>query len=141
MQMQSIIRPPSLLGGLTMQLDPLLLDFSGDLPPLPRMEEPTPAAGVGFRRPPLPASGMQLQNPLVPVAQRDIARFGGTGGLFRYYMDAGLPLPVQEGRNVELISLIFKAGREREAIDAWTASEWGPAAPGLDGRADRRLDA
>jgi hypothetical protein len=46
-------------------------------------------------------------------------------------MDAGLPLPVQEGTNVELMSLWFKAGSEKDAIDAWTASEWGPGAPGL----------
>jgi hypothetical protein len=46
-------------------------------------------------------------------------------------MDAGLPLPVQQGTNVQAIFLTFRVGRERDAIDAWTASEWGPAAPGL----------
>jgi hypothetical protein len=46
-------------------------------------------------------------------------------------MDAGLPLPVQIGTNVELMRLLFKDGMERQAIDAWTTSEWGPGAPGL----------
>jgi hypothetical protein len=131
-QIQSIVRPPNLLGGLTLQIDPLMLDFSTDLPPLPRPEEPTPAAGIGFQRPsPLLGGGAQLQNPLVPVAQRDIARYSGADGLFRYYMDAGLPLPVQLGSNVEAMELIFKVGREREAFDAWTGSEWDAGAPGL----------
>ena len=65
------------------------------------------------------------------VAQHDIARYTGPAGLLRYYLDAALPLPVQEGSNVELMSLLFKTGLEREAIDAWTGSEWNPGAPGL----------
>lgn len=131
-QIQPLLRPPSLLGGLNLPLDPLMVDFSTDLPPMPALQEPTFGAGVGYQPPPPSlGGGTQLQNPLVPIAQRDIARFGGADGLFRYYMDAGLPLPVQEGSIVELMALIFKVGREREAIDAWTTSEWGPAAPGL----------
>src|SRR3954454_19665168 len=63
-------------------------------------------------------------------------------------MEAGLPLPTQEGANVEAMLLLFKVGREeganveamsllckvgreKDAIDAWTSSEWGPGAPGL----------
>ncbi len=131
-QTQSLLRPPSLLGGLTIQADPLMLDFSTDLPPLPRLEQPTFGSGLGYQ-PPAPSlgGGMELQNPLVPIAQRDIARYAGADGLFRYYMDAGLPLPVQEGTDVRAIYLEFKVGRERDAIDAWTGSEWESAAPGL----------
>jgi hypothetical protein len=127
---QAQLQPPSLLGGLRLQVDPLLLDFRTDLPPMPRLSEPEFGAGIGYQRPPLgPAT--QLQNPFVPIAHRDIARYGGADGLFKYYMDAGLPLPVQIGTNVELMRLLFKDGMERQAIDAWTTSEWGPGAPGL----------
>jgi len=117
---------------LRLTVDPLLVDFTTDLPPLPKLQQPDPGAGIGFHPPgpKLPSAG-KLQNPLVPVAQRDLKRYDGQVGLFRYYMDAGLPLPVQEGTNVELMSLWFKAGSEKDAIDAWTASEWGPGAPGL----------
>jgi hypothetical protein len=131
-QMKALVRPPSLLGGLRLTVDPLFVDFATDLPPLPKLELPEFGAEAGFRRPqPGLGAGPGLQNPWVPVAQRDLKRYGGPDGVFRYYMDAGLPLPVQEGANVELVSLLFKVGREKEAIDAWTASEWGPGAPGL----------
>jgi len=131
-ELKASARPPSLLGGLKLTVDPLLVDFTTDLPPLPKLQEPEMGAGIGFRPPPPKLGGAgKLQNPLVPVAQRDLKTYGGADALFRYYMDAGLPLPVQEGANVELMSLWFKAGREKEAIDSWTASEWGPGAPGL----------
>ena len=131
-ELKASVRPPSLLGGLRLNVDPLLTDFTTDLPPLPKLQEPDIGAGIGFR-PPAPKLGGagKLQNPWVPVAQRDLKKYGGADALFRYYMDAGLPLPVQEGANVELMRLWFKAGREKEASDAWTASEWGPGAPGL----------
>jgi hypothetical protein len=126
------VRPPSLLGGLKLKVDPLLIDFTTDLPPLPKLQQPDTGAGIGFQpRGPKFSRIPRLQNPLVPVAQRDLKKYGGADALFRYYMDAGLPLPVQEGANVELMSLWFKDGLEKQAIDAWTASEWGPGAPGL----------
>jgi hypothetical protein len=130
---QALVRPPGLLGGLTLQIDPLIVDFTADLPRLQPLQEPTLGSGVGFQgqRQPTFAPGRRLQNPLVPVAQRDLARYSGTDGLFKYYMDVGLPLPTQEGPSVESLYLIFKLGRERAAIDAWTGSEWAPAAPGL----------
>jgi hypothetical protein len=129
---KATVRPPTLRGGLRLTVDPLLIDFTTDLPPLPKLQQPDIGAGIGFRPPgPRLGGGMKLQNPFVAVAQRDLKKYGGADALFRYYMDAGLPLPAQEGSNVELMSLWFKAGREKEAIDAWTASEWGPGAPGL----------
>jgi hypothetical protein len=131
-ELKASARPPALIGSLRLSVDPLLVDFTTDLPPLPKLQQPDVGAGIGFHPPgPKLLAGPRLQNPLVPVAQRDLKRYDGNVGLFRYYLDAGLPLPVQEGANVELMSLWFKAGREKDAIDAWTSSEWGPAAPGL----------
>ncbi|MFL6016528.1 MAG: DUF4157 domain-containing protein [Gaiellaceae bacterium] len=131
-ELKAQARPPALFGGLRLTIDPLLVDFTTDLPPLPKLQQPDVGAGIGFQPPgPKLPAGPRLQNPLVPVAQRDLKRYDGTVGLFRYYLDAGLPLPVQEGANVELMSLLFKLGREKDAIDAWTASEWGAGAPGL----------
>ena len=131
-QTQSLLRPPSLLGGLTVQADPLMLDFGTGVPPLPELRGPTFGAGLGYQPAgPSLGTGIDLSNPLVPVAERDIARYSGPDGLFRYYMDVGLPLPVQEGADVRSLYLVFKVGRERDAIDAWTGSEWASAAPGL----------
>jgi Domain of unknown function (DUF4157) len=129
-QNPSLLTPPALGGGLTLRFDPLIDTFSGELPPLPRLEEPALGLGRTTRAPAL-ATTPALQNPLVPLAQREIAKYGGADGELRYYLDSALPLPVQEGANVEMMSLLLKAGLEREAIHAWIASEWSPAAPAL----------
>jgi hypothetical protein len=125
------LAPPGLGGGLHLDLDPVLDSLGGgpDFPPLPELRAPT--LSFPRRRGPSLGGGRSLRNPLVDVAQHDIARYTGPAGLLRYYLDAALPLPVQEGSNVELMSLLFKTGLEREAIDAWTGSEWNPGAPGL----------
>jgi hypothetical protein len=127
-RMASGLTPPSLSGGLTLQLDPFLepLLGVGTLPPLQPLQPPTllprrePSLGVG-----------RLRNPLVEVAEREIPRYTAPDGALRYYLDAGLPLPVQRARDVESIFLLIKAGSERAAIDAWLNSQWEPAAPGL----------
>lgn len=128
-QQAPLLNPPSLLGGLTLETDPLLSAFAIDPLELPRLQEPT----FGARRPAGPAllGGERLQNPLVPIAERELARYATPDGELRYYLDAGLPLPVQAAATVQQIFLLLKVGREREAIDAWLASQWSPAAPGL----------
>ena len=128
-QNPSLLTPPGLGGGLRLRLDPVLDPFAEVLPPLPTLQGP--ALGLGRRPGPSLGCGATLQNPLVALARRELARYTGRVGELRYYLDAELPLPVQEGRNVEAMSLLLKDGRERAAIDAWTASEWAPAAPGL----------
>ena len=125
----SPLTPPSLSGGLTLQLDPFLVpDFEGPLPPLRPLQPPSllpqrgPSPGLGAGR---------LRNPLVEVAEREIPRYTARDGELRYYLDAGLPLPVQRAANVQSIFLLIKAGSERQAVDAWLNSQWEPAAPGL----------
>lgn len=122
--------PPSLSGGLTLQLDPFMFPFGegGALLPLPPLQAPTL---VRPRPPSLGLGAGTLRNPLVDVARREIPRYAAPDGELRYYLDAGLPLPVQRAANVQNIFLLIKAGREREAIDAWLNSQWEPAAPGL----------
>jgi hypothetical protein len=124
----SPIRPPSLAGGLQLRLDPFMLSLSETplpLPPLsaPGLARPRPT-GIGL------AAG-RLQNPLVAVARREIPRYTAPDGELRYYLEAGLPLPVQRVANVQNIFLLLKVGLERQAIDAWLGSQWEPAAPGL----------
>lgn len=121
--------PPSLSGGLTLQVDPFMTALGGPaLLPLPPLQEPT----LGRPRPPSVGLGAAtLRNPLVDVAQREIPRYTARDGELRYYLDAGLPLPVQRAANVQNIFLLIKAGAERQAIDAWLTSQWEPAAPGL----------
>jgi hypothetical protein len=121
------LRPPSLAGGLRLQLDPMLQSISETLPPLPRLQTP----GLSPARAAAGAGRSQLRNPLVAVAMREIPRYTAADGELRYYLEAGLPLPVQEAANVENIALIFLVGRERQAMNAWLSSEWEPAAPGL----------
>jgi hypothetical protein len=125
----SPLAPPSLSGGLTLQLDPFLAPLmEGPLPPLAPLRPPS------LLRPRQPGPGLgagRLRNPLVEVAEREIPRYTAPDGELRYYLDAGLPLPVQRAADVENIFLLIKAGSERAAIDAWLNSQWEPAAPGL----------
>jgi hypothetical protein len=123
----SLLTPPSLRGGLHLDLDPLLLGVGGDLP-----LRALPSATL-TRRPPARSGllGRELQNPLLPMAQREIPRLTAPEGELRYYLESNLPLPVQSSANLDSITLLLKLGRERAAMDAWLASEWAPAAPGL----------
>jgi hypothetical protein len=124
----SPLLPPSLAGGLQLHLDPFLSLLAPpslqSLPPLqaPTFGRPRPAPGLGAGT---------LTNPYVEVARREIPRYTAPDGELRYYLEAGLPLPVQAAANVQNITLFFRAGHEREAIDAWLNSEWATAAPGL----------
>jgi uncharacterized protein DUF4157 len=125
----SLPPPPALAGGLRLRIDPFIASRPpfAELP-LPPLEDPTPIR----RRPPsLGLGGGRLTNPLVAAAQRDIPRYAARDGELRYYLDAGLPLPVQQATNVQNIRLLLKSGLERQAMDAWLNSEWEPAAPGL----------
>jgi hypothetical protein len=96
--------------------------------PLPPLPEPT----LTLPRRPSPGLGAgTLRNPLVDVARREIPRLTAPDGELRYYLDSGLPLPVQQAANVQNVFLLLKAGLERDAMDAWLGSQWEPAAPGL----------
>ena len=118
--------PPGLSGGLQLPLDPLVAPLT-----LPPLEAPALAPRLGGARGLGLAAGPRLTNPLVAIAQRELALYGGAAGELRYYLDAGLPLPVQQAANVENITLFLKAGSGRAALDAWLNSQWEPAAPGL----------
>ena len=121
--------PPSLAGGLQLHLDPFVSALApGRLPPLPALQAPT----LARPRPTGPRFGAgTLTNPFAEVARREIPRYTAPDGELRYYLEAGLPLPVQAAANVQNITLLIRAGHEREAIDAWLNSEWETAAPGL----------
>jgi len=123
----SLLTPPTLRGGLHLDLDPLLLGGNLPVAPLPPVPSPTLA------RPPARSGllGRELQNPLVAIAQREIPRLTAPEGELRYYLDSNLPLPVQSSTNLDSITLLLKAGHERAAMDAWLESQWAPAAPGL----------
>jgi uncharacterized protein DUF4157 len=138
-QQRNPLLPPSLSGGLQLRTDPFLaFDVPGaPLPTLPELGPPT----LTRPRPTSRFGAGTLRNPLVEMAQREVPLYTAPDGLLRYYLDAGLPLPVQQAANLENIFLLVKAGHERDAIDAWLNSEWEPAAPGLPalhgGRWDR----
>jgi hypothetical protein len=125
----SPLLPPSLSGGLVLHVDPFIASLSPDpLLPLPPLQAPT----LARPRPPASRFGAgTLTNPLVELARREIPKYTAPDGELRYYLEAGLPLPVQAAANVQNIKLFFRAGHEREAIDAWLNSEWATAAPGL----------
>jgi hypothetical protein len=125
----SPLMPPSLAGGLRLRVDPLTIGLSDpSLVPLPPLPEPT----LTLPRRPSPGLGAgTLRNPLVDVARREIPRLTAPDGELRYYLDSGLPLPVQQAANVQNVFLLLKAGLERDAMDAWLGSQWEPAAPGL----------
>jgi hypothetical protein len=125
---RSPLLPPSLAGGLHLDVDPFVSGLGpGPLLPLPPLQAPT------FTRPrPTPGLGAgMLHSPFLEIARREIPRYTAPDGELRYYLEAGLPLPVQAAANVQNITLFIRAGHEREAIDAWLRSEWAETAPGL----------
>jgi hypothetical protein len=124
--------PPSLLGGLHLELDPLELDVSIGGEPTATSLQPLEAPKLSFplrRRPPV--MGRKLEDPWAAFASRELPRYTGPDGLLRYYLEAGLPLPVQEAADPSQIRLLYKEALEHDALSAWLTSEWAPAAPGL----------
>jgi hypothetical protein len=128
-QSQSPLTPPSLRGGLHLDLgvDPFSLGLGDQtLRPLPQTTLPEPR----FRRGGGPTTP-RLRDPFLDQAMRDIPRYTAPEGELRYYLDADLPLLVQSARDVQRIYLYMKQGREQQAMNAWLESEWSPDAPGL----------
>src|SRR5262249_51750858 len=113
------------------------LDFLGGIaggsPPAPPGQPPGALSVGDDPLPPKFGGAVPAAPGRGAAAAAALSAYSGPDGELRFYLDAALPLPVtvSQGTIVQGVRLLIETGLEDRAIDAWTASEWAPAAPGL----------